>query len=372
MATDFLSMDCVSNDELEWLLEAGRSYADRAYVDRDRSSLPLQGRTVAMIFEKPSLRTKVSFDIAAYELGGHAVYLGADEVGLDKREPVEDVGRVLERWASVIVARVMAHSTLERLAASASVPVINALSDVEHPCQAVADLLTVRQHKGRVAGLKVAYVGDANNCALSLGLGALALGADFAIASPDGYAFSDADAAKMRARGNGQLTLTGDPDEAASQADVVYTDVWTSMGQEEESAERRRAFRGLSGERASHVAGQPRRADHASDAGSLRRGDGAGDAESPAVRCVRRGRESPARAEGRAAAAGRRRVNPMMEEEVMEEEVTEQGSPEFPAAKPPRCDYRDGRTSANRACSTPSSAGAPPSWRRRPARRATA
>ena len=112
------------------------------------SSLPLQGRTVAMIFEKPSLRTKVSFDIAAYELGGHAVYLGADEVGLDKREPVEDVGRVLERWASVIVARVMAHSTLERLAASASVPVINALSDVEHPCQAVADLLTVRQHKG--------------------------------------------------------------------------------------------------------------------------------------------------------------------------------------------------------------------------------
>ena len=154
-------------------------------------------------------------------------------------------GRVLERWASVIVARVMAHSTLERLAASASVPVINALSDVEHPCQAVADLLTVRQHKGRVAGLKVAYVGDANNCALSLGLGALALGADFAIASPDGYAFSDADAAKMRARGNGQLTLTEDPDEAASQADVVYTDVWTSMGQEEESAERRRAFRGF-------------------------------------------------------------------------------------------------------------------------------
>ena len=245
MATDFLSMDCVSNDELEWLLEAGRSYADRAYADRDRSSLPLQGRTVAMIFEKPSLRTKVSFDIAAYELGGHAVYLGADEVGLDKREPVEDVGRVLERWASVIVARVMAHSTLERLAASASVPVINALSDVEHPCQAVADLLTVRQHKGRVAGLKVAYVGDANNCALSLGLGALALGADFAIASPDGYAFSDADAAKMRARGNGELTLTGDPDEAASQADVVYTDVWTSMGQEEESAERRRAFQGF-------------------------------------------------------------------------------------------------------------------------------
>ena len=199
-----------------------------------------------MLFEKPSLRTKVSFDIAAYELGGHAVYLGADEVGLDKREPVEDVARVLERWASVIVARVMAHSTLERFAANASVPVVNALSDVEHPCQAAADLLTIRQSKGRVEGLKVAYIGDANNCALSLGLGALALGADFAVASPDGYAFPDADAASLRARSaSGVLMLTTDPHEAADGADVLYTDVWTSMGQEAETAQRRAAFQGF-------------------------------------------------------------------------------------------------------------------------------
>ena len=242
MATDFLSIDDVTNDELAWLLDTGNAYASQ----REGGPQPLRGRTVAMLFEKPSLRTKVSFDIAAYELGGHAVYLGADEVGLDTREPVEDVARVLERWASVIVARVMAHSTLERFAANASVPVVNALSDVEHPCQAAADLLTIRQHKGRVEGLKVAYVGDANNCALSLGLGALALGADFAVASPDGYAFPGADAARLRARSTGgALTLTADPGEAADGADVLYTDVWTSMGQEAETAQRREAFQGF-------------------------------------------------------------------------------------------------------------------------------
>ena len=242
MATDFLSIDDVTNDELAWLLDTGNAYASQ----REGGPQPLRGRTVAMLFEKPSLRTKVSFDIAAYELGGHAVYLGADEVGLDTREPVEDVARVLERWASVIVARVMAHSTLERFAANASVPVVNALSDVEHPCQAAADLLTIRQHKGRVEGLKVAYVGDANNCALSLGLGALALGADFAVASPGGYAFPGGDAARLRARSTGgALTLTADPDEAADGADVLYTDVWTSMGQEAETAQRREAFQGF-------------------------------------------------------------------------------------------------------------------------------
>ena len=242
MATDFLSIDDVTNDELAWLLDTGNAYASQ----REGGPQPLRGRTVAMLFEKPSLRTKVSFDIAAYELGGHAVYLGADEVGLDTREPVEDVARVLERWASVIVARVMAHSTLERFAANASVPVVNALSDVEHPCQAAADLLTIRQHKGRVEGMKVAYVGDANNCALSLGLGALALGADFAVASPDGYAFPGADAARLRARSTGgALTLTADPGEAADGADVLYTDVWTSMGQEAETAQRREAFQGF-------------------------------------------------------------------------------------------------------------------------------
>ena len=252
MATDFLSIADVAPDELAWLLDAGRAYAARRVGgpqplrSRIGGAQPLRGRVVVMLFEKPSLRTKVSFDIAVHELGGHAVYLAGEEVGLDAREPVEDAARVLERWASAIVARVTAHSTLERLAAASSVPVINALSDVEHPCQAAADLLTIRQRKGRVKGLKIAYIGDANNCARSLGLGALALGADFAVASPAGYAFSDADAARLRDAANGgALTLADDPNEAVDAADVLYTDVWTSMGQEAEAAERREAFAGF-------------------------------------------------------------------------------------------------------------------------------
>lgn len=252
MATDFLSIADVAPDELARLLDAGRAYAARRVGgtqplrSRIGGTQPLRGRVVVMLFEKPSLRTKVSFDVAVHELGGHAVYLAGEEVGLDAREPVEDAARVLERWASAIVARVTAHSTLERLAAASSVPVINALSDVEHPCQAAADLLTIRQRKGRVAGLKIAYIGDANNCARSLGLGALALGADFAVASPAGYAFSGADAARLRAAANGgSLTLTDDPNEAVDAADVLYTDVWTSMGQEAEAAERRAAFAGF-------------------------------------------------------------------------------------------------------------------------------
>ena len=242
MPADFLSIADVEPSELAWLIETGSAYAAR----RGGGPQPLRGRTVAMLFEKPSLRTKVSFDVAVYELGGRAVYLGGEEVGLDAREPVEDAARALERWTCAIVARVKSHSTLERLADAASIPVVNALSDAEHPCQAAADLLTIRQRKGPIEGLKIAYVGDANNCARSLGLGALALGADFAAASPDGYAFAGADAERLREAANGgALTLTDDPHEAVDAADAVYTDVWTSMGQEAEATERRRAFRGF-------------------------------------------------------------------------------------------------------------------------------
>ena len=241
MASDFLSIDDVSSDELRWLLDKGDAYSRKTDTAR-----PLDGMTVPMIFEKPSLRTKVSFDVAVYELGGRAVYLGGEEVGLDTREPAEDVARVLERWASAIVGRVMSHRTLERFADAVSVPVVNALSDAEHPCQAVADLLTVRQHKGRVDGLRIAYVGDANNCAFSLGLGAVALGAQFAIASPPGYEFSAGQLDRLRSRSGGVGVAAGDnPADAVYGADVVYTDVWTSMGQEEEAAIRREAFRGF-------------------------------------------------------------------------------------------------------------------------------
>ena len=211
MTTDFLSINDVTNEELAELLTVADGFGRRS------GGTPLAGKSVAMLFEKPSLRTKVSFDIAVYELGGHAVFLGKDEVDLDSREPVEDVAHVLERWASVLVARVNRHETLTRLAESSSVPVINALSDVEHPCQAVADLLTIQQHLGRLDDIKVAYVGDANNCALSLGLGCAATGGRFAIASPDGYGFDDVVLESIAARGAARGTApetTRDPAEA--------------------------------------------------------------------------------------------------------------------------------------------------------------
>ena len=238
MPTDFLSINDLTSADIDGLLDASDVY--RTGLD---NSKPLAGKSVAMIFEKPSLRTKVSFDIAAYELGGHAVYLSKEEVGLDVREPVEDVAGVLERWASIIIARVFDHRTLERMAARSSVPVVNALSDVEHPCQAMADLLTIRSHLGRLDGVKVAYVGDANNCALSLGLACAATGGAFAIASPVGYGFDDVALDAIAKRGT-EPSVTEDPKTAVSGADVVYTDTWISMGQEAEEAERRIAFQG--------------------------------------------------------------------------------------------------------------------------------
>jgi ornithine carbamoyltransferase len=241
MPSDFLSINDLSDTELRTLLDLADAYRARRALDTDAQ--PLAGKSVAMLFEKPSLRTKVSFDIATYELGGHPVFLGREEIGMDTREPAEDIAGVLERWASVIVARVFDHSTLTRLAARASVPVINALSDVEHPCQAMADLLTIRTKLGTLDGIKVAYVGDANNCALSLGLGCAATGGLFAIASPDGYGFDDAALASIAARGAAPQA-TRSPQEAVAGADVIYTDVWTSMGQEAEADVRRAAFAG--------------------------------------------------------------------------------------------------------------------------------
>ncbi len=239
MTAHFLSISDLTDAELRGVLDA----ADRFRAGAD-SAKPLAGKSVALLFEKPSLRTKVSFDVAVYELGGHSVFLSREEVGLDAREPAEDVARVLSRWVAVIVARVFDHRTLERLAAASSVPVVNGLSDVEHPAQALADLLTMRQRLGRLDGVRVAYVGDANNCALSLALGCAATGASFAIASPEGYGFDPARIKAIEARG-ATLRTTTEPKEAVEGADVVYTDVWTSMGQEAETKARREAFDGF-------------------------------------------------------------------------------------------------------------------------------
>jgi len=207
----------------------------------------LGGKTLALLFEKPSLRTRVSFDVAMQQLGGHALYLSPAEVGLGEREPVADVARVLSRYVDAIAARTFKHETVEELARWADVPVINALSDGEHPCQALADLLTIYEKKDRWRGLVLAFVGDGNNVARSLMLGSAMVGMEFRIASPQGYCVSRAlvDKAESLAAASGAAVVCVEsPQEAVRGADVVYTDVWASMGQEKEQAERRRAFSG--------------------------------------------------------------------------------------------------------------------------------
>jgi ornithine carbamoyltransferase len=203
-----------------------------------RFSKALAGRYLSLLFEKPSLRTRLTFELAIKQLGGDAVnYAGP----IGEREPVKDVARNLERWTHGIVARVFAQSTIEELAKWSHVPVINALSDRYHPCQILADMLTLRERFGHLDGLKLAFVGDGNNVANSLMLTAGRLGVHVAIATPPGYA-PDAGIVAQAATMGSAITVTQDPAEALAGAGAVYTDVWTSMGQEAESAERQRAF----------------------------------------------------------------------------------------------------------------------------------
>ena len=206
----------------------------------------LSGKSVALLFEKPSLRTKVSFMVGIQEMGGYSLYLGPDEVGLGSREPVSDVARVLSGYVDCIVARVDSHRSLEELAEYGTVPVINALSDWEHPCQIMADLLTVAEHHGALAGRKLAFIGDGNNVARSLCLALPAVGMDFSIASPLGYMLERETLQKAReigGRHEGTESLRN-PVDAVKEADVVYTDVWTSMGDEAERYARLEAFQG--------------------------------------------------------------------------------------------------------------------------------
>jgi len=207
----------------------------------------LAGRTLALLFEKPSLRTRLSFEVAMRSLGGQSIYFSPQEVGLGVREPVRDVARVLTRHADVIAVRTFAQSTLEEMARYVTVPVINALSDHEHPTQALGDLLTVWEVKGGLKGVTLAFVGDGNNVARSLCLAAAMAGLHFRIASPPGYEVPRGvvERAKAYAQASGGSVATfHDPQEAVRGADVVYTDVWVSMGQEQEAAARRRAFAG--------------------------------------------------------------------------------------------------------------------------------
>ena len=238
---DLLSIADLTGQETRGILRRSRE------MKANGSSQSLAGKSIALLFEKASLRTRASFQVGIQQLGGYSFYLGREEVGLGIREPISDVARVLSGYVDCIVARVYSHQALVELARYATVPVINALSDWEHPCQILADLQTVREHMGEPEGLKLTFVGDGNNVARSLCLALPAVGMSFTIAAPEGYNLDDEslDLARRRAEdGSVQVLAMTDPVQAVARADFVYTDAWTSMGQEAEADIRRQAFQG--------------------------------------------------------------------------------------------------------------------------------
>jgi ornithine carbamoyltransferase len=235
---DFLAIPDFEAEELYDLL--GLATRLKSGVERGR---PLAGKTLGMIFEKSSTRTRVSFEVGTFQLGGHALFLSSRDIQLGRGEPIEDMARVLSRYLDGIMIRTFGHDTIETLAAHASIPVINGLTDLLHPCQVMADVLTIQENfAGRLADLSVAWVGDGNNMANSWLNAAYRFGFNLRLACPEGY---HPDAAILeRARSNAEILLTADPAEAVEGAHVVNTDVWTSMGQEEETAARMKAFEG--------------------------------------------------------------------------------------------------------------------------------
>lgn len=203
----------------------------------------LEGKTLGMIFQKASTRTRVSFETGMYQLGGYALFLSASDLQIGRGEPVEDTARVLSRYIDGIMIRTFEQSEVENLAKYGSIPVINGLTDFCHPCQVLADLLTVREHKGKLEGLKMCYIGDGNNMANSLIVGGLKMGMTVSVACPEGY--EPHEDVLNYAVPTGKFTLCRDPKEAAKDADVIFTDVWSSMGQEGEAQQRRKAFEGI-------------------------------------------------------------------------------------------------------------------------------
>jgi ornithine carbamoyltransferase len=236
---DFLAIPDLSAEEIVQVLELGLSMKEGSYRER-----PMQDRTLAMIFTKSSTRTRVSFEVGAYQLGGQGLFLSSRDIQLGRGEPIRDTARVLSRYVDAIMIRTFDHADVEELARYASVPVINGLTDLLHPCQIMADLMTIRENQGAdLRGVKIAWVGDGNNMANSWLNAAYRLGFELRLAFPRGY---DPDPEILeRARGGAEIVLTDDPREAVAGADVVNTDVWASMGQEEEQEKRERDFSGF-------------------------------------------------------------------------------------------------------------------------------
>ena len=237
MKRDLLRVSDLTTGELETILTVARRLKGDLRARRPHSLLA--GRTLAMIFEKPSLRTRVTFEVGMVQLGGAAIHLAPGDIRLGERESAGDIARNLERWVDLVMARTFLHQSVVDLAAGARVPVINGLSDLHHPCQVLSDCFTLLERRGKLAGLRVAFIGDGNNMVHSWMDAAARLGFDFVLACPPGY---EPDRA-ITAQAGPRVTVTHDADAAARDADVLYTDVWTSMGQETEAQARRQAFR---------------------------------------------------------------------------------------------------------------------------------
>jgi ornithine carbamoyltransferase len=242
---DFTRIGTWNSDELKTALDLADELKELRKQREPHELLP--GRMLGMIFQKPSTRTRVSFEVGIVELGGYGLYLSANDLQLGRGETIKDTGHVLERYLDAIMIRTFAQEDVEQLAEHADIPVINGLTDYSHPCQALADLMTIRERLGRLSGARLAYLGDGNNVCISLMVGAARFGMRFVAATPEGYE-PDANAVMAARRAavqmGGTVELTRDPKEAAHEADVLYTDVWTSMGQEKESERRRKDLAG--------------------------------------------------------------------------------------------------------------------------------
>jgi ornithine carbamoyltransferase len=244
MTSALSSRDLLEIDDLD-PVRLGRVLDNALAWKADPAAVPqvLTGKGVAALFQKPSARTRISVEMAVATLGGHPIYVRDEEVGLDTRESVEDVARTMAGMCAAIAARVFDHDTLRRMAAAVDIPVVNLLSDLAHPCQALADLMTIREHFGSLEGRRVVFVGDGNNVAASLAFAAALSGLELVVASPENYLL-DAQLVERARNLGGAVDVTSDVHDAVAGADVVYTDVWTSMGQEDERAQRLRAFAG--------------------------------------------------------------------------------------------------------------------------------
>lgn len=239
MKKDFLSLWDLSSEEIAGLLKRAVDFK----AGKDANACPLIGKSIGMLFEKPSTRTRVSFEIGIYQLGGHSIYMNPSELQLGRGETMSDTAKTLSRYLNGMIIRTFAHSTLEGFASSSSIPVINGLSDLHHPCQVLADLMTMLEKKGHIKGLKVAFIGDGNNVCNSLIEAAALMEFNLTIACPEGFEPDAEVLERTRPSAKSEIIVLRDPREAAGMADVVYTDVWVSMGEEKHADEKKQKLK---------------------------------------------------------------------------------------------------------------------------------